>query len=318
VRVLRAELSKLARASVVVAALGCAGIAAVVTSFSLSHADVQYQVARDAYRQAAHPPSEAWFCRSEGVPVGPRCDRARTQELRAASGLLRETSAAYPVARAAQDPLGVGGVVAGLLASLVGVLVLGWLTVAHVAGEWSRGTIATVLAAEPRRVRFVLAKFVTAWLAGLGLLAFVWAAMLALEPFFRRVYDTPPAPAGFDVSSYAAGQVLRAAVVLAAIAAVSTAAGVLLRRPFAAAVALAGAVFVSLSATAWDSTSRFSPASWVEAWMRFRPVTQWVDHVWVDGWSAHPSQASGVLGLCLATVAALAIAGIRITRSDVE
>ena len=315
--VLRAELRKLVRASVVVAALGCAGIAAVVTSFSLSHADVQYQIARDTYRQVAHPPSEASFCRSEGVPVGPRCDRARAQDLRAASDLFRETSAAYPVARAAQDPLGVGGVVAGLLASLVGVLVLGWLAVAHVAGEWSHGTISTVLVAEPRRVRLVLAKFVTAWLAGLGLLAFVWASMLALEPFFRRVYDTPPAPAGFDVTSYAVGQVLRAIVVLAAIAAVSTAAGVLLRRPLAASVALLGAVLVSLGAAASDSTFRFSPVSWVEAWMRFRPVTRWVDHVWVDGLSAHPSQAAAVVGLCLTTVAALAIAGIRITRSDV-
>src|SRR5207244_1974249 len=119
------------------------------------------------------------------------------------------------VARAAQDPLGVGGVVAGLLTSLVGVLAVGWLAAAHVAGEWSRGTIASVLVAEPRRTRFVLAKFTTACLAGLGLLAFVWASMLALEPFFRRVYDTPPAPAGFEVNSYAAGQLLRATVVLA-------------------------------------------------------------------------------------------------------
>ena len=314
---LRAELFKLVRVAALVPALACAGIVAVLVSFSLAHADVQYQVARDTYRQVAHPSSEASLCASERLPVGPKCDRARAQDLPAASDLLRETSAAYPVARAAQDPLGVGGVVAGLLASLFGVLALGWLTAAHVAGEWSRGTISTILVAEPRRVRLVLAKFVTAWLAGIGLLAFAWASMLALEPFFRRVYETPPAPAGFDTTSWAGGQLLRAIVILGAVAALSTALGVLLRRPLAASVALAAAVLVSLGAAAWSSTRSFSPAYWLGAWMRFRPVTRWVDHVWVDSRSAHVGQAAAVLALCLTAVAALAVASLRIARSDI-
>jgi hypothetical protein len=317
VRAVRAELWKLVRPAALLAALACSGVTAVAISFSLAHADVQYRVALDTYRQVAHPRSQAAFCAAEGVTVGPRCAKARTQELAAARDLLRESSDAYPVARAAQDPLGVGGVVAGLLTSLVGVLALGWLTAAHVAGEWSRGTIASVLVAEPRRARFVLAKFIAAWLAGLGLLASVWVLMLALEPFFRRAYDTPPAPAGFEISSFAAGQVLRAVLVFATIAAVSTAAGVLLRRPFAASVAFVGVVVVSLGAGAWGSTLRFSPAYWLAAWMRFRPATQLVDHVWVDVSSVHLSQGTAALGLSLAAVAALSIAAARMDRSDV-
>jgi ABC-type transport system involved in multi-copper enzyme maturation permease subunit len=320
----RADLQKL---------LGRGAIAVVVAwfiplsalaSFYSANAHSQLQIAETGYEQIANPSSEEELCQFLGEPVGVRCDERRREELGFARDFLKEVSVLYPLGRAAQDPLAVGGIVAGLMASLLGFVVVGGVAAAHVAGEWNHGTVKPLLARDPRRIRFVVSKFVTTWTAGIGLLAIGWAGMASLTPLFRQQYDVPPDPPGFSPGEYAGGQLVRAVIVIGVIAALGTAAGVLVRNPLGSFGLVLGIVFVSLAGAAWRSTFKVSVGYWVAAWMRFRPDTSWGDHLWVDRFpvinpdtSFHPDPWMGFAGLVFTIAVAVMIACYRMVRSEV-
>jgi ABC-type transport system involved in multi-copper enzyme maturation permease subunit len=321
---LPADARKLLRRGMLVVAFAWLAALSASVSFYLSNADTQLGIAAAGYEQIAHPSSEVELCQFLGEPVGPQCDKTRDEELRFARAFLRETSRLYPLGEAAQDPVAVGGVVAGLMASFLGFIVVGGVAAAHVGGEWNHGTVKVLLARDPRRIRFALTKFLTAWMAGIALLAVSWAGMASLTPLFRRLYQVPPSLPGFRPWEYAGGQLLRAVVVIGVVAAVGTAAGILLRSSLGAFGLVLGILFVSLAGAAWRSTFKVSVGYWVAAWMRFRPATGWGDHLWVDQFpvinpdaSFHPNPWIGLIGLSLTIAVAIIVGSFRMVRSDV-
>src|SRR6266536_1431927 len=251
---LRLELVKLARPLAVWSAWATFGVGVVLASIYQASATGQYQIAVDTLRQFAHPTSTAEVCRFLSVPVGPACEQARQEQVGSARQLIGDTRQWYRLAAAVQDPLGAAGVAAGLVSSLAGVLVLAGMAGGHVGGEWSLGTVKVLLAGDPGRVRFVLGKFWTLWLGGTGLLVVGWLGLLAAGPLFRRWYAVPPPPAGFSMWGYAGGQVARALLVLGAVAALGTLAGVLTRNPLGTFGLLAGFAFASMAASVWPAT----------------------------------------------------------------
>jgi ABC-type transport system involved in multi-copper enzyme maturation permease subunit len=300
------------------------GLIAAITSFSQSNAAQQLTIARYSYDQVANPDSIQELCDFLGEAVGPRCDAARRQELRFEERLLRDTTSQYELAAAMQSPLGVGGVAAGLVASLVGIVVLAAIGASHVAGEWTVGTIKPLLARDPRRSRFVLVKFLSVCICGVAVLVVVWSVLAALGPFFRHAYSVPPAPSSFNASTYTLGQVSRALVVIVAISALVTMASVTIRSPLGS-FGLAIAIVVSgLVATGWQASFRFAPGYWIGAWMRFRADNAWADHVWVDRFPLinprpgfEPDPAAGLIGLICLTAIGLVIALISMRVRDI-
>jgi len=322
-RAIAAELAKLFRRSIMLTFVATILAFGGIISFYLSNATVQYKIAVDNFNQIAHPASEEALCRFLVEPVGPKCERARSQEMGFAVEFLRDTSDEYPIATAGTNPIGMGGLAAGLMASLIGIVVFAGIATSHVAGEWSLGTVKTVLARDPDRVRFIVLKFISAWVVGIALLLTAWLVLGALSLLFHAIYVVPPRP-GFDTGGFALEQALRCVLVLGVVAAVATAAGVLIRSPVAAFGIVLGLVFVSLFLDAWRTTFRFSLGYWIGAWMRFAPKNAFGDHVWVDrfplmqsGATTPPSLTVAVIGLLSTIVVALLIAGARMARSDV-
>lgn len=298
-------------------------ILASLISFYLSNATVQYRVALYEYEQYANPLSEGQLCRFLNAPVGPECDRAVEEELRGARQFLREVSELYPLGHVALDPVGVGGMVAGLMASLVGAVAVSAIAAAHVAGEWTYRTIRIIVAKDPRRARFVLARFGAVWAAGIGLLLAAWAVLALAGPLLRLAYEAPP-PAGIDPGGYAIEQVLRAVVALGFFAAVGTALAVVIRNPLGTLGAMLAFIFLALIASAWRTTFRASPATWIGAWMGFLPERLWGDHVWVDQFplvdpdpALRPDPAVALVALVATGGLALALAALHMRRADV-
>lgn len=323
-RAFAVEMRKLARRATLATAVAWLLALTAVVAFYLANADTQYGIAVSAYEEVAHPPSPPELCRRLAQPVGPACDAAREEELRSARAFLAETSTLYPIAEAALDPVGVGGVVAGLASSTLGFLVVGGLAAAHVAGEWSAGTVKVLLARDPRRLRLVALKVASTWLAGVGLMLAGWACLALLSPMLRRTYQVPPGAPDVAGWGYPAEQMGRAVLVLGAVAAIGVAAGIVVRAPLGAFGVQVAALFAAVVSAAWHSTYRYGPGYFVAAWMGFRPETSWGDHLWVDRFplvDPRPDMpldaAYGAAGLVAVIVLALGVAAVRMVRSDV-
>ena len=251
------------------------------------------------------------------------CSSESLRDLANVTRHLREVSELYPLGHVGLDPIGVGGMVAGLMASLVGAIAVPAVAAAHVAGEWTHRTIRIVLAKDPRRTRFVLVRFVTVWAAGIGLLLTAWAALALAHPLLRLAYEAPP-PAGIDPGAYAVEQSLRAVVALGFFAAVSTALAVVIRNPLGTLGAMLTFIFLALIASAWRTTFRASPATWIAAWMGFLPGRLWGDHVWVDRFplvdpdpALRPNPTVALVALVVTGGLALALAVLHMRRTDV-
>jgi hypothetical protein len=228
-RDLAADLRKLIRMSLLGVALGWILFVSALVSFHLASADTQYEIATTSYNQVAHPDSQEALCDFLAQPIGPRCDAARAEELGFETRFLKETSELYPLASAALDPVGSGGVVAGFMASLIGALIVAGIGGAHVGGEWGHGTVNQVLAGDPRRLRFFFVKIASVWIAGIALLLVGWLTVALASVLFDRWYDVPPAPSGFDFVSFTGQQMARATLVIAVVAVLTTTVAVFVR-----------------------------------------------------------------------------------------
>lgn len=318
------EFKKLTRLSSLAVASGWILCVAALVVIHVSGADAQYEIATTSYDVVAHPESKRQLCDFLGEPIGPRCDAAQEEEVEFAQRLLDETRDLYPLAAASLDPVGSGGIIAGFMASLIGVLIVAGIAGAHVGGEWGHGTVRQALSVDPRRSRFFVFKVLSVWIFGAGLLLVGWMALAVASPFFRDRYEVPPAPPGADFAAFTAQQVLRALLVIGVVAILATAVAVFVRGSIGTLGVTAGIIIASLIATASDSTFKLSPAYWLAAWMRFEPTTLWQDHLWVDRFplinpseSFVPNQWAGLLGLvaCAAIVAFIGV--FRFIRSDV-
>jgi hypothetical protein len=303
-RLLHAELIKLARPLTW-------GVAAAAALFCVLLAvGGAHNAALEGGAPAGHIPS----CAELGIPAGPRCARAEALE----RARVNQASAEPAQVAAQLNPLAAGAEAAGLMASLPGALALALLAGAHIGGEWSGRTMKNLLAQQGRRWRVLAAKLVSLWLAGIGLIAVCWVALAAAGPVLVRV-DHLPAPheSAAHALSLAGSQAARGLLVLAAFAGIGMLAAVATRGTIGTTAATAGAVIAMLIATSLPALGRWTPATWVQAWMGFPagqasvtslPTNFWSRFISAGGAPGHVAGLVGVAGLlavCLAAATAL-------------
>jgi ABC-type transport system involved in multi-copper enzyme maturation permease subunit len=204
------------------------------------------------------------------------------------------------------------------MASLPGALALALLAGAHIGGEWSGRTMKNLLTQQGRRWRVLAAKLVSLWLAGIGLIAVCWVALAAAGPVLTHVDHLPAAhESAAHALSLAGSQAARAVLVLAAFAGIGLLAAVVTRGAIGTTAATAGAVIAMLVAASLPALGRWTPATWVQAWMRFPagqasitslPTNFWSRFIGAGGAPGHVAGLVGVAGLlavCLTAAAAL-------------
>jgi hypothetical protein len=182
----------------------------------------------------------------------------------------------------------------------------------------------SLLAQHGRRWQVLLAKLVSLWLAGLGLIAACWAALALAGPVLARADHLPgPDQTVTQGLSLAGSQVARALLVLAAFAVIGLLAAVITRGAVGTIAATAGAVIAMLAVAALPGAGPWTPATWVAAWMGFPAGPGSVTALPASFWSrflgtgAPPGQLAGFAGLAGLVVAGLAVAERIFRRADV-
>ena len=238
---------------------------------------------------------------------------------RAATGPCEQVIAhAHAAAKAAAaatwqlaQPGHIGQVAAGMLASLPGLLVIAMIAGGHWGGEWGSKTIRQLLCREGRRGRVVTAKWLSIWAGGVASLLACWLVLAAAGPVITAAAGLSAAHtalwAGLGSSASAAGH---AVVVLGVFAAVGTAAGTIGKGQLATTAVTAGSMLLALLVAGIADIGRFSPATYVQAWMSFGPAGYLPTNFWSRFLSSgqHVSQLAGLAGVILTAAIAAAIA----------
>jgi ABC-type transport system involved in multi-copper enzyme maturation permease subunit len=240
------------------------------------------------------------------------CETTRTEQCRqlierAHERAQADAAATYQLTRPGQ----IGKVAAGMLASLPGLLLIAMVAGGHWGGEWGAKTIRQLLCREGRRYRILLAKFLSIWLAGAATLIVCYLILAIAAPLFAASAGLPSAHvslwAGLG-SSLADGG--RALVVLGLFAAIGTAAGTIGRGQLATTALTAGTMLLALLFAGITSLGQLSPASFVQAWMRFGPVGYLPTNFWsrfiANGASLSP--LAGLAGIAVTAIITAAIA----------
>ena len=309
-RLLHAELAKLARPL----SLGVAAAAALFCL--LLAAGGSHNAVLAAQGAPRHLPS----CAAEQVPAGPQCSRWQA----AARARLRQIQAEPAQVSGQLAPAAAGAEAAGLIASLPGALAIALLAGAHIGGEWSGRTMKSLLTQHGRRWQVLVAKLVSLWLAGIGLIAACWAALALAGPVLARLSHLPgPDQTVAHGLSLSGSQVARALLVLAAFAVIGLLAAVLTRGAIGTIAATAGAILAMLAVAALPGAGRWTPATWVASWMGFPAGLGSVTALPANFWSrfigtgAPPGQVAGFAGLAGLVVAGLAVAAAIFRRADI-
>jgi len=223
------------------------------------------------------------------------------------------------------SPVAAGAEAAGLLASLPGALAIALLAGGHIGGEWSGRTMKNLLTQHGRRWPVLAAKLASLWLAGAAVLAACWLALAAAGPVLSQL-DHLPAPHQplSQAVSLAASQVGRALLVLAVFAAIGLLGATLTRNTIGTMAAATGIFIAMLLAASWPGLGRWSPATWVQSWMRFPAGLGSVTFLPTNFWSRFisasgtgPGPLSGLAGLLALLAACLAVTGWVFSRTDV-
>jgi ABC-2 family transporter len=214
-----------------------------------------------------------------------------------------------------QSPSGGLLLAADMWATLVGGFAIALLASGHVAGEWSGRTIGAVLVVyRPRRV-FLLAKLVSVWLSGVGMLILTAALFAALSPILRSTFSLGQVPVAVDPEPV--GTVLalgRAAVVLGAYAALGCLCAMVTRSPLGTFIMMAGILLAAMGLATFPGTDTFSPADWVSGWMALHSGGQ-VPYLWTD--RSTIGMPTSLAGIVLGTSAVLLWSLRQLTRMDV-
>lgn len=277
------------------------------------------------------------FCAQQNLDLGPQCDqavtRAEAEARQAFQAFLRTEALQARAASAIQDPLGVGYLAAGMMASLVGAVAMLLLAAGHVGNEWSGRTIKQVFVEEGRRWRVLLAKLVSLWMVGVALLIVLWAALAALAPVFASTYHlgVPGVSAGTALK-ISLPVVWRSLLVLAAFAALGTLCAVVTRNTLGAFFLGFAFVIASQLLAGYRVVGRWTLAQHVAGWMGFHPSDIVLNHIWRDDFSTvergtgfilrvnprFPSHVVGLVGLLVTIGVCMGLAWLRIERSDVK
>jgi hypothetical protein len=240
------------------------------------------------------------------------CARAVTAQCRQViTHAHAAAKAAAAVTGQAVQPGEIGQFAAGMLASVPGLLLIAVIAGGHWGGEWGSKTIRQLMCREGRRDRVLAAKWLSIWAAGTVTMLGCWLVLAAAGPVIAAAAGLPTAHsavfAGLGSSASAVG---RAIVVLGLFAAVGTAAGTIGRGQLATTAVTAAPMLVALLAAGIAGIGRWSPASFVQAWMGFGPAGYLPTNFWSRFVSAgqHVGQVAGLAGVLVTAAAAAAIA----------
>ena len=314
-RLLRAELRKLNRPLLWSVAVASAAFCVLLAVGGAGNA-----------RQATNAGSDRTAsCAQMGLPQGPACTRAQALErAKIAQGPTEAASSAAHVA-AQLGPIAAGAEAAGLMASLPGALMIALLAGGHAGGEWSGRTLKNLLTQHGRRREVLAAKFLSLWIAGVGLIIVCWVALAGAGPIIAGA-DHLPAPheSVVDAAKWAGSQSARALLVLAAFAAIGLLSAVLTRNTIGTMATTAGAFVTMLVLTTLPSVGRWTPATWVQGWMGFpvglRSVTALPNNFWsrfINASGSPPGHLFGFVGLAALLVVSAAVAMRAFARSDI-
>jgi ABC-type transport system involved in multi-copper enzyme maturation permease subunit len=287
---LRAELAKLVRPLVWGSGLAVAGFCLLITWGGANNA-----------RSALASPK-----------IPSVCDDSVTAQCRHVVAAAHASARAAAVATSAlAQPGEIGHVVAGMLASVPGLLLIALIAGGHWGGEWGLRTIRQLLSREGRRSRVLAAKWLTIWSAGVATMLCCWLVLLIAAPLIAAAAGLP-APhaalwAGLTSSVSAIG---RAVLVLGLFAAVATAAGTIARGQLATTAITAGAMLLALLLAGITSVGRLSPASFVQAWMNFGVAGYLPTNFWSRFVASGQQlgQLTGLTGIFLTAVVAALVA----------
>jgi ABC-type transport system involved in multi-copper enzyme maturation permease subunit len=285
---LRAELRKLARPLVWGSGLAVTGFCSLIT----------WGAANNAKGGLASP------------RIPDVCVSAATAQCRNVIAQAHAAArAAATAASALAQPGEIGHVAAGMLASLPGLVLIALVAGGHWGGEWGQRTIRQLLSRQGRRGLVLAAKGLTIWAAGVATMLICWVVLALAGPLIVASVGLPAAHAGLwtglGSSAAAAG---RAALVLGLFAAVATAAGPIARGQLATTAITAGAFLLALLLAGIASVGRFSPASFIEAWMAF-PANGYLPTNFWSRFAGSGQQAGQLAGLMGMTITA-AVAGL--------
>jgi ABC-type transport system involved in multi-copper enzyme maturation permease subunit len=251
---------------------------------------------------------------------------AAAQSAEAERGRIRAAEGARAAATVADQlsPAASGAEAAGLLASMPGALLVALLAGGHVGGEWSGRTLKNLLAQHGKRGEVVAAKLVSLWAAIVGIGFLCWAALAASGSVLAKVNGLPPAKQSVSSGLAQSGtEGARALLVLAFFAAIGLLAALVTRGTVGTITATVGATVALLAVGTLPAVGRWTPATWVEAWMGFtsgdRSISTLPDNFWSRFTTAGvvPGHAFGLIGL-LGSLAALVVASWRLFgRTDV-
>jgi ABC-type transport system involved in multi-copper enzyme maturation permease subunit len=268
---------------------------------------------------------KAAFCQGNGVPTGPQCDQLlaeqAAQERQAEADYRRQLAAQVRIAKAYAGPIGSGAMAGGLLASLFGAVAILLLAAGHVGNEWSGRTIKQVFTQEGRRWRVLAAKIVSLWLMAVGLLMVAWIGLalvgqLALSSS-NLMGAGPTASAALRMTGPVVGRALLVFLVFTVLGVVSAA----ITRNTLGSFFLGFAVVIgSLILTASKATARYNLGYWVAGWMGFHNDGLLTNNLWTTNFYPlrFPKHSVGLAGLLIFSAACVAIALVRVTRSDVK
>ncbi len=240
------------------------------------------------------------------------CVRAVTAQCRQvvahAHGAARDAASATSLLT---QPGEIGHVAAGMLASVPGLLLIALVAGGHWGGEWGSKTIRQLLSRQGHRTWVLTAKWLTIWAAGVVTMGCCWLVLAVAGPVISAAAGLPAAHvslwAGLGSSASAIG---RASVVLALFAAVGTAAGAIARGQLATTAITAGSMLLALLVAGITSIGRYSPASFVQAWMGFGaggylPTNFWSRFI---GGGPQSGELAGLAGIVLTGALAAVIA----------
>jgi ABC-type transport system involved in multi-copper enzyme maturation permease subunit len=221
-----------------------------------------------------------------------------------------------------QNPLGGGILAAGMMASMIGAVAILLLAAGHVGNEWTGKTIKQVLTQEGRRWRVIVAKMLSLWLVGVGLLAGLWLALAILAPIFRAAYHLPvPSVSASAALRMSLKPTVRALLVIAVFVALGTLAAVITRNTLGSFFLGFAFIVGSMILAGFKAVAAFTLDYHVAGWMGFHgsefgmPTYLWRDSFYP---AKPPTHAVGLIGLAVTVAVFVGLALLRVERSDVK
>lgn len=249
-------------------------------------------------------------------PAGSFCQTYLAQQIQGDEADLLTSEQTVTAASLTQNPVGVGTMAGGVMASMLGFMLVMILAAGHVGGEWAERTLRTMLIRQPKRWRILAVKSLSLWLTSVAILATVWAVLAVASAYYH--WEKPLDPVGIAGLSATNGLIIlgRCLVVLAVYSLVGTALATLGRGVIGT---LIGGVAVGagslMAGYDFATASQHEFVFWVTGFMgSLDPRMIGTDEFWLTtfkAYSAVPTLDGGLLGL--AVLAALA-AGIAIAR----